>query len=483
MDNARLFIDGKWTDASDGGTFTVTDPATGQVFASAAAGTSVDVDAAVDAARRALVNPDWSKLTPAARARILWRVAELIDRDADEIAALETRDQGQPIGISRGINIPGAAEHFRYFAGWCTKIEGTTAAVSVPNSFYFTRREPIGVCALIIPWNFPFMTTSWKVAPALAAGNTVIIKPAEQTPLSTVRLVEILAEAGVPDGVVNLVSGGPEVGKALSHHAQVDKVSFTGSTEVGREIVRAAAGNLKRVTLELGGKSPSIIAPDADIDAAVIGNLQGNVLNSGQVCAAYSRFYVHAKRADEFAEKMAAAAGRLKLGPGMSPDTVLGPLTSAEQLGRVERYVKIALAEGAQLVGGGERAGGDLADGFFYRPTVLTGVTDQMTIAREEVFGPVMPILTYEDPEELADRANDSEYGLAAAIWTRDLNTAINMSSAIKAGAVYVNMLPVPDPAAPWGGYKASGWGREMGPQAIDEYTELKGVWIGGLDS
>lgn len=475
-----LFIDGEWRAASDGAAFDVYDPATGAVFATASEATTHDVDAAVAAARGALRGP-WAGISPAERGNILWRAAELIDAHADELAELETRDVGQPLGVSRGVNIPGAAAHLRYFAGWPTKIAGSTNAVSVPGVLQYTRKEPVGVCGLIIPWNFPFMTTVWKVAPALAAGNTVVIKPAEQTPLSTVRLVELLHEAGVPSGVVNLVTGGPDAGRLLTEHDGVDKVSFTGSTSVGRAIVRASAGNLKRVTLELGGKSPSIVTEKADIDQAVQGNLLGNVLNSGQVCAAYSRFYVHESIAEEFTRRLAEEAAKLTLGNGLAEGTVLGPLNSAEHLARVERYVQTARDEGATIVSGGNRSGGDLADGYFFEPTVVTDVKDDMTIVREEIFGPVMPVMTYRDVDDLIFRANDSEYGLAAAIWTTDLNEAHELAARLEAGAVYVNMLPVPDPAAPWGGFKASGWGREMGAAAVEEYLEEKGVWIGGL--
>jgi len=477
---STLFIDGQWNGASDGQTFEVFDPSDGTVFAAAAESTREDVDRAVEAAQRALDGP-WARMTPAQRANVLWRVADLIDQHSEEIAELETRDVGQPIGVSRKINIPAAAAHFRYFAGWTTKIAGSTNAVSIPGVLQYTRKEPIGVCALIIPWNFPFMTTAWKVAPALAAGNTVVIKPAEQTPLSTMRLVELLAEAAVPEGVVNLVTGGANPGRLLAQHPGVNKVSFTGSTNVGREIVRASAGNLKRVTLELGGKSPSIITAKADLDGAVEGNLMGNVLNSGQVCAAYSRFYAHSSIVEEFTEKMAAAAGKLRLGPALDHDTVLGPLNSAEHLARVERYVQSARDEGAQIVSGGNRPGGTLSDGYFFEPTVVTGVRDDMRIVKEEIFGPVMPIMAYDDVDELIHRANDTEYGLASAVWTTDLNEAHEFAARIKAGSVYVNMLPAPDPAAPWGGFKASGWGREMGAAAIEEYMEEKGVWIGGL--
>ncbi|RDI18970.1 aldehyde dehydrogenase (acceptor) [Rhodococcus sp. AG1013] len=474
----RLLIGGRWVDADSGREFETRDPATGEVLGVVAdAGTS-DVDSAVSAAREAFADPAWRNMTPAERGRLLWRIADLIERDADALAELETRDQGQPLGVAKTVSLTMAADVFRYYAGWCTKIEGHTSAVSIPGTMHYTRREPIGVCALITPWNFPLMIAAWKLAPALACGNTVILKPAEQTPMTTVALARICVEAGVPPGVVNCLTGGPEVGAALSAHSGVDKVSFTGSTEVGRKIVVAASSNFKRVTLELGGKAPSVIARDADIDAAVAGNLQGALLNSGQVCAAYTRFFVDSKRVDEFAEKIGAAAAALPVGPGMSPETVIGPLTSPEHTAHVDRLVRSGIAEGAQLVTGGTRLQGDLSAGNFYSPTVFTGVTDEMTIAREEIFGPVLSILPYDDQDELAARANDTDYGLAACIWTKDLTTAHNLAASIHAGSVFVNMLPFLDPAAPWGGFGASGWGREMSSNAIDEFTETKGVWI-----
>src|ERR671910_1935905 len=325
----QMFIGGSWQASSDGGTFETKDPATREVIATVPEATAKDVDAAVDAARAAFESEEWSAMPPAGRAKILWRIGELVDENLEEIAQLDTRDQGRPIGISRMVTA-GVAEHYRYYAGWCTKIAGETTRVNFPGVFHYTLREPIGVCALITPWNFPLVIASWKLAPALACGNTAIIKPAEQTPLSTLRLIELMQEAGIPDGVVNIVTGGPKVGAALSSHNGVDKISFTGSTEVGREIVRASAGNLKKVSLELGGKTPSVILDDADIDAAVGGNLQGAFFNAGQVCVAYARFYVDSKRAEEFAEKAGAAAGQIKLGPGADEATEMGPLVSEE---------------------------------------------------------------------------------------------------------------------------------------------------------
>jgi aldehyde dehydrogenase (NAD+)/betaine-aldehyde dehydrogenase len=464
-DPTGLLIGGRWRPAATGATFPTVDPSTGETIGEVALAAESDVDAAVDAARAAMRDPAWVDLPRSEISRLLWRLADLIEANADELAMLEHRDNGQPYPVARQVNVPGTVEHFRYYAGWATKIEGSTVPLGNPGVFHYTRREPVGVCALITPWNFPLMIAAWKLAPALACGNAVILKPAEQTPLTAVRLAELTAQAGFPPGVVNLLTGGPVVGQRLVGHRGVDKVSFTGSTSVGREILRSSAGNLKRVTLELGGKTPMIIARDADLDAAVAGAVHGALFNSGQVCAAYARFYVDAARADEFVSKAATLASTVPI----------GPLVSAEHQSTVDGFVRRGVAEGATLVTGGHPVDGA---GYFYEPTVFAGVTDGMSLARDEIFGPVIPVLTYEDSDELVDRANDTEYGLAASIWTNDLTTAHRLAASVKAGAVFVNMLHVPDPAAPWGGFKASGIGREMGRYALDAYTEVKGVFV-----
>ena len=475
----KMLIGGQWVEAASGKTFETLNPATGKTLAQVAEGDAEDINRAVVAARKAFESGPWPKMTPSQRGRLLWRVAELIEEHADELAMLETLDNGKPIKYSKASDVPLTADHFRYFAGWATKIEGETIPVSIPNMLTYTLREPLGVVGQIIPWNFPMQMAAWKMAPALAAGNTVILKPAEQTPLTALRIGELMCEAGFPDGVVNIVPGyGHTAGAALAAHLDVDKIAFTGSTEVGKKILQASAGNLKKITLELGGKSPNIIFPDADLKWAVRGALTAIYFNSGQICTAGSRLFVHQSIYDETVSQMAEAAAKMKVGDGADAATEMGPVITQEQLDRVSGYIETGKREGATARAGGERVGGDLADGFFLRPTVLDQVTDEMTVAREEIFGPVVVAMPFEEIEEVAARANRSIYGLAAGVWTSDIKKAHKMVSLLKSGVVWVNTYNQFDAAAPFGGYRQSGYGREMGHAVLDGYTQIKTAWI-----
>ncbi|GLV59664.1 aldehyde dehydrogenase [Dictyobacter sp. S3.2.2.5] len=475
----KMLIGGQWVEAASGKTFDTINPSTGQVLARVAEGEAEDIDRAVAAARRAFEQGAWPKMTPAKRAHLLLKLADLIERNAEELAELETLDNGKPIKYSRAADVPLTVEHFRYFAGWATKIEGETIPVSVPNMFTYTLREPLGVVGQIIPWNFPLQMAAWKLAPALACGNTVVLKPAEQTPLTALRLGELICEAGFPEGVVNIVPGfGETAGAALAAHPDVDKIAFTGSTEVGKKIVQASAGNLKKVTLELGGKSPNIIFPDADLKYAVRGALNAIFFNQGQVCTAGSRLFVHKSVYDEVLGNLTTMSSKMKLGPGIDPGTDMGPVVSQQQLERVTNYIATGKQEGARVATGGNRAGDELAEGYFVQPTVFDGVADQMTIAREEIFGPVVVAMPFEEAEEIAARANQSEYGLAAGVWTNDIKKAHKMVAALKAGVIWVNTYNQFDAAAPFGGYKQSGYGREMGHAVLDAYTQVKTAWI-----
>ncbi|GCE20523.1 aldehyde dehydrogenase family protein [Dictyobacter kobayashii] len=475
----KMLIGGQWVEAASGKTFETINPSTGQVLAKVAEGDTEDIDRAVAAARRAFEQGAWPKLTPAKRAHLLLKLADLIERNAEELAQLETLDNGKPIKYSRGGDVPLTVEHFRYFAGWATKIEGETIPVSVPNMLTYTLREPLGVVGQIIPWNFPLQMAAWKLAPALACGNTVVLKPAEQTPLTALRLGELICEAGFPEGVVNIVPGfGETAGAALAAHPDVDKIAFTGSTEVGKKIVQASAGNLKKVTLELGGKSPNIIFPDADLKYAVRGALNAIFFNQGEVCTAGSRLFIHQSVYDEVLSGLTSMSSKMKLGPGMDASTDMGPLVSQQQLDRVTHYIETGKQEGANITTGGQRAGAELAEGYFVQPTIFDQVSDQMTIAREEIFGPVVVAMPFESVEDVAARANQSAYGLAAGVWTNDIKKAHKMVAALKSGVIWVNTYNQFDAAAPFGGYKQSGYGREMGHAVLDAYTQVKTAWI-----
>ncbi len=475
----QILIDGKWTSAASGKTFEVYDPATGEVIAHVPAGDTEDIDRAVKAARRAFDEGPWRTMTASARGRLLFKLSELIEEHLEEFAELESLDNGKPLTVARVADVPLAADLFRYMAGWATKIEGNTIPISAgpTGSFLaYTKRDPVGVVGQIIPWNFPLLMAAWKLGPALAAGCTVVLKPAEQTPLSALRLGELIGEAGFPDGVVNIVTGfGEDAGAPLAAHPDVDKVAFTGSTEVGKLIVHAAAGNLKKVSLELGGKSPNIVLPDADLETAIAGASNAIFFNHGQCCSAGSRLFVSYDQYDKVVSGVAENAAKIKLGPGLAPDTEMGPVVSDEQLQRVTGYLNVGQEQGAKAVVGGHRQGDR---GYFVQPTVFSGVNDTMKIYQEEIFGPVVTAIPYKDMDELLRHANNSVYGLAAGIWTQDISKAHRLADALRAGTVWINCYNVFDAALPFGGYKQSGWGREMGHDVLENYTETKSVCI-----
>ncbi|HEX4825220.1 MAG TPA: aldehyde dehydrogenase family protein [Candidatus Polarisedimenticolaceae bacterium] len=474
----RLLIDGAWADAKSGATFTTVNPADESVIATVAEAGPEDVDVAVAAARKALAGP-WAKMTAADRGKILWRMGDLIQERLSSLGLLETLDTGKTLFDSAKIELPMAAQIFQFYAGAATKLGGRTLA-SRSDTFAFTLKEPVGVVAAIVPWNFPFLLASWKVAPALAAGCTVILKPASQTPLSALEMGRIGLDAGLPPGVFQVLPGsGRGCGTALVKHAGVDKVAFTGSTEVGKSVLRDAAGTLKRVSVELGGKSPNIVFADADIEAALRGAFTGIFYNKGEVCAAGSRLFVERGIHEKFVADLAARADAVVLGDPRDKATRMGPVVSKAQMDTVLGYVESGTAEGAHVAAGGRRASEiNNGKGYFVRPTVFDAVTSEMTIAREEIFGPVLAVLPFDDAADAVRQANATTYGLAAGVWTRDLAKAHRVARAIQAGTVWVNAYNLYDPALPFGGFKQSGFGRELGIEALDGYLETKSVWI-----
>ncbi len=477
--NKQLLINGKWVDAESGKTFETRNPATDQVIAKVAEGSKADVDKAVKAARKAVEDGPWRKMSTAQRAKLMFKLADLIEKNADELAQLETLDNGKPINEAKHIDVPQTIETFRYYGGWATKIEGETINAN-PNMFTYTLREPVGVVGQIIPWNFPMLMAAWKLGPALACGNAIVLKPAEQTPLTALRIGELILEAGFPEGVVNIITGfgADSAGSAISSHMDIDKVAFTGEDKTGREIVKASIGNLKRVSLELGGKAPNIVFADADIDAAVKGAITGIFFNQGQVCCAGSRLFLEKSIHDEFMSKLLARVAKMQQGNGMDEKTQIGPQVSKDQQDRILNYIDIAKKEGASVACGGDAPAGDLAKGYFVKPTIFTGVHNDMRIAQEEVFGPVLAVIPFNSVEEVAEQANKITYGLSGAVWTSDVKKAHKLAAQIKAGTIWVNCVNMLDPAIPFGGYKMSGYGRELGKHSIDLYTNIKSVWV-----
>jgi phenylacetaldehyde dehydrogenase len=475
----KLYIDGKWREPVNGKTLEVLDPALGTRICDVAAGDAQDVDLAVVAARKAFESGPWSRLNPSERGRLVWRLADLIEQNADELAQLEALDNGKPVSDARAVDVAFSIDLLRYMAGWSNKIYGETIPLSSPADFHaYTLRSAIGVVGQIVPWNFPLMMAVWKLAPALAAGCTVVLKPAEQTPLTALRLAELIEEAGFPSGVVNVITGhGETAGAAIAAHPDIDKVAFTGSTEVGKLILKAATGNLKKVTLELGGKSPVIVFDDCDVDQAIAGAASAIFYNGGQTCTAGSRLYVHSKVYDKVLDGIVRHAQSLKIGHGLDPSTQIGPMISAEQMGRVASYIEQGVKAGAELLTGGARVG---AKGYFMQPTVLHKTNASMSVVREEIFGPVLCAMPFgdDDFDSVIREANNSVYGLAASIFTRDVSRAHKVAKRLKAGTIGVNTHHVVDVALPFGGFKQSGWGREMGYDAIALYTEVKSVAI-----
>jgi len=473
----RLLIDGQWIDGSK--KFDTINPATEEVLTQVSEASTSEVDRAVHAARRAFEdrNGPWRKLSASERGRLIWKLADLVEQNIDELAELETLDNGKPIFESRYVDMPMVIDVLRYYAGLATKIHGETVN-TFETAFTYTLREPVGVVGLIVPWNFPLLLASWKLGPALACGNTLVLKPAEQTPLTTLKLGELSIEAGFPAGVINILTGGPETGKAIVAHPGIDKIAFTGSTAVGKEIMRGAADTLKRVTLELGGKSPNIVFSDADIDNAVKGAINGIFYGKGEVCNAGSRLFIESRLKDELTEKLVARASKMRPADPLDPKTRLGAIVSQEQMKTVLGYIEAGKGEGAKVVAGGNRVSVNGGRGFFIEPTIFGDVKNDMKIAQEEIFGPVLSILTFDDLDEVIERANNNPYGLAAAVWTRDVKKAHTVSRRLKAGTVWINTYGLMDAALPFGGYKSSGFGRELGAHAIEHYTELKTVWL-----